>query len=98
MFVPLVDAASVSPARKPLTIDTDPEARVVLSGSLTVVPDDNVVAVAASGISGRCRHVAEHRRQSATVVEHHIDPEIVGGVRGGVDWGKCCWRYRHIPH
>src|SRR3569833_1092916 len=46
MLVPLVDAASVSPVRKPLLIDTVPETRLALSPSLTVVPDDNVVPVA----------------------------------------------------
>ena len=46
MLVPLVDAASVSPVSKPPVIDTVPETRLVLSGSLTVVPEDNVVAVA----------------------------------------------------
>ena len=46
MLVPLVDAASVSPVSKPLVIDTVPETRLALSGSLTVVPEDNVVALA----------------------------------------------------
>jgi len=47
MLVPVVTAASVSPVRNvPLLIDTVPETRLALSGSLTVVPDDNVVAVA----------------------------------------------------
>ena len=46
MLVPLVDAASVSPVRKPLVINTVPETRLALSASLTVVPVDNVVAVA----------------------------------------------------
>jgi hypothetical protein len=47
MLVPLVDAASISPVNRPLLIDTVPETRVVLPpGSLTVVPDDSVVAVA----------------------------------------------------
>jgi hypothetical protein len=44
--VPLVDAASVSPVRKPLVIDTVPETRLALPGSLTVVPEDKVVALA----------------------------------------------------
>ena len=47
MLVPVVVAASVSPVKSvPLLIDTDPETRLALSGSLTVVPDDNVVAAA----------------------------------------------------
>src|SRR3974390_2592985 len=46
MLVPLVDAASVSPESKPPVIDTVPETRLALSGSLTVVPEDNVVAPA----------------------------------------------------
>jgi hypothetical protein len=46
MLVPLVDAASVSPVKKPLLIDTVPEAKLALLGSLTVVPGDSVVAVA----------------------------------------------------
>ena len=46
MLVPVVVAASVSPVSKPLVIDTIPEARFGLSGSLTVVPDDNVVGAA----------------------------------------------------
>ncbi len=45
MLVPLVEAAKMSPTSKPPVIDTEPDARVVLSGSLTVLPGDNVVAV-----------------------------------------------------
>ena len=46
MLVPVVTAASVSPVRNVPLIDTVPETRLALSGSLTVVPDDNVVALA----------------------------------------------------
>jgi hypothetical protein len=38
MRVPVVVAASVSPVKNPLVIDTVPETRFALSGSLTACP------------------------------------------------------------
>ena len=61
MLVPVVVAASVSPVKNPLVIDTVADARFGLSTSLTVVPADNVVG----GPSERKRQTPPHCRAPA---------------------------------
>ena len=48
MLVPAVVAASTSPVKKPLLIDTDAKASVWLSTSLTVAAGDSVTGAAFS--------------------------------------------------
>src|SRR3984893_19425237 len=80
MLVPATLAASTSPAKKPLLIDTVADLRVWLSTSLTVAADDSVTGVFRAGSGSATKDAAGATLLSTGAASCAAMVSVVGAV------------------